>query len=422
MANPEHLDILQQGVAAWNQWRRQHRGIRPDLREADLRRVHVRKADPGEIDLRGIALRSVDFSRINFRDIDFTEGDLRGIDLREADLTGANLRRVSLCEADLSRADLSRADLSQANLRKAILRRTKLRGVFFGSNTDLRQADFRQADLSGAYFLNVNLTRSDLRQADLFHARLTRSDLSHTTLVEANLRRTYFDGVTFVGANLSRVVLSGTVFSNTDLTDVEDLETCDHRGPSTLDHRTLAISGPLPLAFLRGCGLPDALINYLPSLLNEPFQFYSCFISYASKDHAFAERLYADLQNHGVRCWFAPEDMKIGDRFRLRIDETIRVYDKLLLVLSRRSIASQWVEQEVETALARERQQGMTILFPVRIDNTVMTIETGWPALIRNTRNIGDFRRWKTHGAYQQAFDRLLRDLTTAAQQPDASA
>src|SRR6266446_10269977 len=106
--------------------------------------------------------------------------------------------------------------------------------------------------------------------------------------------------------------------------------------------------------------------------------------------------------------------MKIGDRLRPRSDETIRVYDKLLLILSRRSIASQWVEQEVETALARERQQGTTILFPVRIDNTVMTLETGRPALIRNTRNIGDFRRWKTHGVYQKAFDRLLRDLKAA--------
>ena len=99
------------------------------------------------------------------------------------------------------------------------------------------------------------------------------------------------------------------------------------------------------------------MIDYFPSLLNEPFQFYSCFISYASKDHAFAERLYANLQNKGVRCWFAPEDMKIGDRLRPRIDETIRLYDKLLLVLSKTSVASQWVEQEVETALARERQQ-----------------------------------------------------------------
>ena len=81
-------------------------------------------------------------------------------------------------------------------------------------------------------------------------------------------------------------------------------------------------------------------------------------------------------------------------------------------------MASQWVEQEVETALARERQQGTTVLFPVRIDNTIMTLETGWPALIRNTRNIGDFRRWKTRGVYQQAFARLLRDLKGAERKP----
>ena len=36
------------------------------------------------------------------------------------------------------------------------------------------------------------------------------------------------------------------------------------------------------LAFLRGVGLPDNLIDYLPSLLNQPIQFYSCFISYSS--------------------------------------------------------------------------------------------------------------------------------------------
>jgi hypothetical protein len=212
--------------------------------------------------------------------------------------------------------------------------------------------------------------------------------------------------------------LCDTVFGNTNLTAVQGLGTCRHDGPSILDPRTLAKSGPLPLAFLRGCGVPDSLIEYLPSLFNEPFQFYSCFISYASRDQAFAERLYADLQNKGVRCWFAPEDMKIGDHLRPRIDETIRVYDKLLLVLSKTSVASPWVEQEVETAIEQESKRGTTVLFPVRIDNTVMTLETGWPALIRRTRHIGDFRRWKTHDVYQKAFNRLLRDLKAAERQP----
>ena len=50
-----------------------------------------------------------------------------------------------------------------------------------------------------------------------------------------------------------------------------------------------------------------------------------------------------------MRCWSAPEDMKIGDKFRQRIDEAIRVYDKLLLVLTENSVKSAWVEKEVET-------------------------------------------------------------------------
>jgi hypothetical protein len=345
MANPEHLQILEQGVEAWNEWREQNERIRPHL---------------------------------------------NGAELSEASLTGANLSK-----ADLRRADLHAASLTGANLSKA----------------DLRRADLYAADLDGADLTGVDLRRADLTIADLDGADLTGADLRGAYLCDAYLAR----------ADVSEAILQDTVFGDTTLHTVRGLETCRHEGPSILNHRTLAQSGQLPLAFLRGCGLPDTLIDYLPSLLNQPFQFYSCFISYASRDRAFAERLHADLQNKGVRCWFAPEDMKIGDRIRPRIDETIRLYDKLLLILSKTSVESRWVEQEVETALARERQQGTTILFPVRIDNTVMTLKTGWPAHICNTRHIGDFRRWKTHGVYQQAFDRLLRDLKAAERQPEGS-
>ena len=79
---------------------------------------------------------------------------------------------------------------------------------------------------------------------------------------------------------------------------------------------------------------------FIRSLPGAALEFYSCFISYSSADQAFAERLTAGLRAKGVRCWFAPEDLKIGDRFRTRIDESIRVHDKLLLVLSRHSIQS----------------------------------------------------------------------------------
>ena len=102
-------------------------------------------------------------------------------------------------------------------------------------------------------------------------------------------------------------------------------------------------------------------------------------------------------------------------RVRITIDESIRVHDKLLLVLSADSIVSQWVESEVETALARERREHREVLFPVRIDSAVLDASSGWAALIRNTRYIGDFVRWQEPEHYDKAFRRLLQNLERAS-------
>ena len=137
-------------------------------------------------------------------------------------------------------------------------------------------------------------------------------------------------------------------------------------------------------------------------------------------DQAFAERLYADLQNKGVRCWYAPEDMKIGDEFRSRIDASIHLHDRLLLILSAHSLKSRWVQKEVETAFEKEEKDNRLVLFPIRLDDTVMQMDVGWAADIRRQRHIGNFTQWKEHDAYQQAFARLLRDLTSAEKTPEA--
>jgi hypothetical protein len=147
----------------------------------------------------------------------------------------------------------------------------------------------------------------------------------------------------------------------------------EHKGPSTIGIDTIYLSqGNIPEAFLKGAGVDDTFITYIRSLVGKPIEYHSCFISYSSNDDIFARRLYADLQSNNVRCWFAPEDLKWGERIRHGIDEAIRLHDKLLLILSRQSVASGWVEHEVKTALVKERKEKRVVLFPVRVDNAVL--------------------------------------------------
>jgi hypothetical protein len=143
------------------------------------------------------------------------------------------------------------------------------------------------------------------------------------------------------------VYLNETIFSDTNLRDVLGLDDCRQGGPCTLDHRTLIKSGTLPLSFLRGCGLPDKLIDYLPSLLNEAIQFYSCFISYNHADKAFARRLYDTLQGRGIRCWLDEKQLRPGDDIHEEVDRGIRLWDKVLLCCSKDSLTSWWVDNEM---------------------------------------------------------------------------
>ena len=83
-----------------------------------------------------------------------------------------------------------------------------------------------------------------------------------------------------------------------------------------------------------------------------------------------------------------------------------------IMILSEQSIKSGWVEDEVTKACAEERKRGQIVLFPIRIDDEVLTTAEAWAAKLRDGRHIGDFTRWKNHDAYKQSFERVLRDLT----------
>lgn len=326
--------------------------------------------------------------------------DLGGADLKGAYLKEANLGAANLVDTDLFGADLSGADLSEANL----------------SEADLSEANLKKANLSRAVILDANLKFANLTEANLRKAEFDIVSLSGAILRRANLREADLFSVNFSSAHLAQADLSETSiaycdFGDVDFKEIKGLETVFHTGPSTIGIDTIYKSkGQIPEVFLRGCGVPEDFIEYMPSLVGKAIEFYSRFISYSTKDQEFANRLHAELQAKGVRCWLATEDLKIGDKMRQTIMDSIRVHDKLLLILSEDSVESEWVEEEVESALRQEREQKKTILFPVRLDDAVFESKHAWAQKIC-TRHIGDFRNWKDHDSYQEGFERLLRDL-----------
>jgi hypothetical protein len=291
--------------------------------------------------------------------------NLGGAELDSVDLSGANLSGANLIEADLGWARLGRA-----NLRAAELGGANLEGA------DLNWADLSCASLSGAY---------------LGRAYLQTTNLSQTSLH---------------GANFEKARIWNTIFGGVDLSSCIGLDSAEHNGPSTLGVDSIILSkGRIPKVFLRGVGLPDDWIDYIPSLLlGDAIQFFPCFISYSSKDKAFALRLHDALQSKGVRCWLDEKQLSPGHDISRELERGIRLWDKFLLCASKNSLTSPWVEEEIETTLEKERtlrnERGEKVfkLIPLNLEGYMFSKEWNFGTHAREIRSrvAADFRGWET--------------------------
>ncbi|MDQ3707591.1 MAG: toll/interleukin-1 receptor domain-containing protein [Chloroflexota bacterium] len=374
MANPEQLEILMRGPAAWNEWRNQHPEEWIDLTEAVL--AHVGYS--GHL----------------------TTANLEEIDFRNAKLTGANLTAVNLFRADLRGADLSEAKLFGAFLKEA----------------DLAQADLRGTNLVAADLTEANLTAALLLGADLSGANLSGANLTYATLLNAD-----FTQATCYHAIFTQVLLSHAIFVDVDLGAAQGLQTVNHVGPSVMDINTLYQSrGKIPEAFLRGIGVPENLIEYLPSLSGQPLQFYSCFISYSHNDKAFARRLHDGLQGRGIRCWLDEKQLLPGHNIYDEVDRGIRLWDKVLLCCSQHSLTSWWVDNEINTAFAKEqhlqkeRGRKALALIPLDLDGYLFTGWNDGKAQQVKARLAADFKGWEHDNAkFEEQFERVVKALQT---------
>jgi len=244
-------------------------------------------------------------------------------------------------------------------------------------------------------------------------------NLSHAKLIRANLFGANLSRANLSNANLSNAHIATTIFFETNLLDSRNLESCKHFGPSNVDHSTIKISGMLPDIFLRGCGLPERLIEYYPSLLNQAISYYSYFISYNHDDKVFARRLHDQLQGRGIRCWLDEHQLLPGDDIFDKVADGIRIWDKVLLCASENSLNSWWVDNEIDSAFRKEqqlmKQRGKKVwsLIPLDLDGYMFSgeWENGKANQVKS-RLAANFKGWdKDNAIFEAAFEKTVLAL-----------
>jgi hypothetical protein len=92
------------------------------------------------------------------------------------------------------------------------------------------------------------------------------------------------------------------------------------------------------------------------------------FISHAASDGDFARRLAALLSKAGLEVWSAEEKLALGDNWALEIGQALEASDAMVVLVSPKAMQSQWVQNEIQFAIASEKFHGR--FFPILLQPT----------------------------------------------------
>jgi uncharacterized protein YjbI with pentapeptide repeats len=196
VAREEHIQVIREGVEAWNDWREWDPKLQPDLNRAKLSDANLSGANLSGANLNRAKLSGAKLSDANLSGASLDWANLSGARLRGADLSDANLWGANLSGADLSGANLSDANLDGANLLEASLWDANLSGA------NLDRANLSGANLSGANLSGANLNWANLRGANLSKANFNWANLGEAILSAAQLIKTNLCGATLTGSRV----------------------------------------------------------------------------------------------------------------------------------------------------------------------------------------------------------------------------
>ncbi|RXK87595.1 toll/interleukin-1 receptor domain-containing protein [Chlorobaculum sp. 24CR] len=78
------------------------------------------------------------------------------------------------------------------------------------------------------------------------------------------------------------------------------------------------------------------------------------FLSHTHADKPFVRKLALDLETHGAEYWLDEAEIKVGESLITKIREGIDEADFVAVILSPNSVASPWVQRELDVAMNQE--------------------------------------------------------------------
>lgn len=124
------------------------------------------------------------------------------------------------------------------------------------------------------------------------------------------------------------------------------------------------------------------------------------FISHTKKDKPFVRQLVSMLKKDGIDTWFDEVEIKIGESIHQKVNEGLKQSDFFAVVLSKSSIQSKWVQEELSSASSMEKYNSSGIyVLPIQIE------ECDIPPLLLD-RRYANFKD-DPDSAYQELVDAI---------------
>jgi hypothetical protein len=123
----------------------------------------------------------------------------------------------------------------------------------------------------------------------------------------------------------------------------------------------------------------------------------SIFISHSWADKEFVKHLASELRAQGLSVWIDHTHIKVGQRISRRIMEGIAESDYFLIVISKTSVESNWVKEEIDSAYFEAVSNRDDTILPVLLDSTPL------PKELANLK-YADFR-----DRFEDGFKELMR-------------